>query len=191
MRKLVHAKAAKDAKESKTFDNISLHQFISKTDNEFSSGLISGRMWQGGFMRYFKRTLLSAIVLTFLIALAPSVSDGQRRVVRVRTGTYYPVITRRIYIRDPFWYDRYYSGWGYPFGYDPYFYDPYLRAQRDKYYREKAVRDSRKKLNKNREKYYADGYLTPKEREKLAKNQRSYAKALRKLGEYNGYQARY
>lgn len=144
-------------------------------------------------MKYFKRTLLSAIVIAFLIMFAPNSSDAQRRVIRVSTGTYYPVVTRRVYYgyRDPFWYDRYW-GWGSPFGYDPYFYDPYLRAQRDKYYREKAVRDSRKKLNKNREKYYADGYLTPKEREKLAKNQRSYAKAVRKLHEHNGdYQARY
>ena len=90
--------------------------------------------------------------------------SAQRR-VQIATTISQPVVVHRVYYRryyDPFWrgtlWDPYYGM------YDPYLYDPYLRAQRDKYYKEKAVRDSRRNLAKSREKYAADGYLTPKVR---------------------------
>jgi len=93
-------------------------------------------------------------------------------------------VVRRVYYQryyDPFWrgtlWDPYYS-------YDPYFYDPYLSAQRDKYYKEKAVRDARRKLATHREEYGYDGYLTEKERKKIAKDQRKYAKAVANLNKF-------
>src|SRR5213593_4769609 len=122
-------------------------------------------------MKYIKGILL--ILSAVFIFGTPAANNvlAQRRVQIVST-TSQPVIVRRVYYRryyDPFWrgtlWDPYYGM------YDPYFYDPYLRAQRDKYYKEKAVRDARRNLAKSREKYGSDGYLTPKEREKLAKKQ--------------------
>jgi hypothetical protein len=136
-------------------------------------------------MRYIK--VLMLLLTTFVVfgGLAAENASAQRR-VRVATTYTQPVAVRRFYYRryyDPFWrgtlWDPYYGM------YDPYFYDPYLRAQRDKYYKEKAVRDARRNLAKNREKYYADGYLTSKERKKLAKKQRKYAKAVASLARFN------
>ena len=137
-------------------------------------------------MKWFRLVLVVLAVLILYGGIAIETADAQRRhLVRTSGGVSRPVVVRRVYVvRDPFWYDRYW-GWGYPFGYDPYFYDPYLRERRTRYYREKAVRDARRKYNKNRAKFYADGYLTFEEREKLAKNSRKYAKAIRKLAEFN------
>ncbi len=84
---------------------------------------------------------------------------------------YRPIVVRHVYYGDPFW------GWGY----NRYWNDPYYWQQRQKYYDEKAVSDAEKKLNKDREKYNADGYLTPKEEEKLAKDQHNYNKAVERL----------
>jgi hypothetical protein len=128
-------------------------------------------------MELLKRIALSGLAATLLIGVMQIAVSGQiRRGVRVVSTTSQPVVVRRVYYRgyyDPFWrgtlWDPYYS-------YDPYFYDPYLRAQRDKYYREKAVRDAKRNLAKHREKYGYDGYLTDKERKKLAKDQRKYNK---------------
>src|SRR5262249_4562286 len=136
-------------------------------------------------MNYIKGIILGfATAFLFGIVAATDVSAQRRVVVRPSPR---PVAVRRIYYRpyyDLFWHgtlwDPYY-GWGY----EPYFFDPYLRAQRDKYYKEKAVRDARRGLAKSKEKYAADGYLTPKEREKLAKKQQKYAKAVRSLAKFN------
>ena len=68
---------------------------------------------------------------------------------------------------------------------DPYYYDPYLRAQRDRYYKERDVRDKRKDLAEDREEYNADGYLTPKEQKKLAKAERKYQEAVADLRDYD------
>lgn len=129
-------------------------------------------------MRYIKRIgiLFSAIIL--LMTAMVINSDAQRRARFVSSGSR-PIIVRSFGFGHPFWYSRYYD----PF-YDPYFYDPYLRAQREKYYREEAVRDARKKVNKDQQKYASDGYLTPEEREKMAKNQRKYREAVQKLNDY-------
>ena len=97
---------------------------------------------------------------------------------------------RRAYYRRPV-IVRSYWGWGRggwfggPGWYDPYFYDPYLWERRERYYKQKNVRDSRRKLRSDREKYSADGVITPKEREKLDKRERSYDKAVDKLRKFN------
>ena len=131
-------------------------------------------------MRYMKRFSLALAAIVFLSSIVfVAETSAQRRSVRVGGGYYRPIVTRRIY-RRPFFYSGFYD----PF-YDPYFYDPYLREQRDRYYREKAVRDARKDLAKHKEKYYADGVLTEKERKKLIDDQEDYSKAVSRLRKYN------
>ncbi len=117
-------------------------------------------------MRYAKRMILifSAIMLLFG-AMAASVSAQSRRVI-VR-----PVVVRSY---DPFW-----GGFGY--WHDPYWSDPYYMEQRQRYYDRQSVRDAQKKLSKDQSKYRSDGYLDPKEQEKLTKDQRNYQKALERL----------
>src|SRR5262245_32814564 len=141
-------------------------------------GVKAGR-YQGVYMRSVKHFVFPGFIIALLIASSYITGSAQRRVV-VTTGPR-PVVVRRVYYNrfyDPFWrgtlWDPYYT-------YDPYFYDPYLRAQRDKYYKEKAVRDARRKLAKHREEYGYDGYLTEKEKKKIAKDQRKYSKAVTNL----------
>lgn len=135
-------------------------------------------------MKYGKRILFLVFAIFLLAGTLVTSASAQTRRVRVVSTYSQPVVARRIYYRryyDPFWRG---TLWGSPFGYDPYDYDPYLRLQRDKYYREKAVRDAKRNIAKNREKYASDGYLTPKEREKMAKDQRKYAKAVASLNKF-------
>jgi hypothetical protein len=115
-------------------------------------------------MKYLKRfgLFLSAIILSFS-AFAISSS------AQTRTVYYY----RPVFVHRPFLYSRLYD----PF-YDPLYYDPYLSYQREKYYKEKDVRDAQKKLNENMEKYGANS-------EKTIKAQEKYAKAVRRLNEFN------
>ena len=97
-------------------------------------------------------------------ATVTNVSAQSRRVV-IR-----PVIVRPY---NPFW--------GFGYWHNSYWNDPYYWERRQRYYDRKSVSDAEKKLRKDREKYNADGYLTPKEQEKLAKDQRNYEKALERL----------
>jgi len=133
-------------------------------------------------MRHVKQFLIVLSSALFLIAtiFIAEASAQIRRNVRVSSGYSYPIVTRRIY-RRPFFYSRFYD----PF-YDPYDYDPYLRLQRDKYYREKAVRDARREIAIHREKYYADGVITEKERKQMIDDQYDYQKAVSKLRSFNG-----
>jgi hypothetical protein len=135
-------------------------------------------------MKLLKRIALSGLAVTFLTGMIVVAASAQTRVRVARLTTSQPVIVRRVYSHryyDPFWRGTLWD----PFYYDPYYYDPYLRAQRDKYYHEKAVRDARRNLAKDREKYGSDGYITPKEQEKLAKAQRKYSKAVSSLNKFN------
>ena len=136
-------------------------------------------------MKLLKRIALSGLAVTFLAGMLVFSASAQTRVVRMSRTTSQPVIVRRVYYRryyDPFWRGTLWDPFYY---YDPYFYDPYLSAQRTKYYKEKAVRDARRDLAKAREKYGSDGYLTPKEREKLAKKQRKYNDKVASLNKFN------
>ena len=130
-------------------------------------------------MRYIKRfsVLISTLVLMLSAMVVDTTAQRRGRVVIRR-----PVIVRSHLWRDPFWSSR--SLWYDPF-YDPYSYDPYLREQRDRYYKEKAVKDASKKLTKDKAKYASDGVLTDKEREKLVKRNRDYNKAIQKLDDFN------
>ena len=123
-------------------------------------------------MSYIKRLGIISAVFIFLFGIAAMNAAAQtRRVVRV----YRPVYVHRHWGYDPFW------NWNY----DPYMYDPYLSMQREKYYKEKAVRDAGRKLEKDRAKYQSDGVLTAKEQEKLMKKRRDYEKAVAKLNKFN------
>ena len=73
-----------------------------------------------------------------------------------------------------------------PYYYDPYFYDPFLRAQREKWYLQEDIKDKKKDLAKDQEKFNRDGFLTLEEKEKLAKDEEKLSKAIAKLNKLNG-----
>ena len=116
---------------------------------------------------------LGLLILAIIMLLGAFVvaSSAQTRYYRR------PVIIRQY---DPFWrgtlWDPYW-GWGY--------HDPFYWQMRQEYYDKKSVNDAQRKLAKDREKFYADGYLDPKEAEKLAKDQRNYDKAVERLNKYS------
>ncbi len=109
-------------------------------------------------------------VLMFFGAAAVIDASAQKGSV-----VYRPVIVRH-YVYDPFWYDRYW--------FNAHWADPYLMERRERYYRERAVRDARRKLQKDAAKFRSDGVITPKEQQKLAKRQEKYEKAVDKLRKY-------
>jgi hypothetical protein len=127
-------------------------------------------------MKYTKRLgiIISALILLMGVMVVSGSAQTRRSVRRVYY--YRPFISHHYWGYDPYW-----SSWGY----DPYFYDPYLREQRDRYYKEKSVRDARKKLEKDRTKYQADGVITAKEAERLMKRRQDYEKAVAKLAKFN------
>src|SRR5947208_2946557 len=101
------------------------------------------------FMRSTKKIAIIFSAIFFLLGLAVFSTPAQR-VVRV----YRPVIVRPYYWgwRDPFWGMN--SWWN-----DPYMNDPYLWEQRERYYRERDVKDAQRKIEKDRAKYMKDGYI--------------------------------
>ncbi|HEV7646212.1 MAG TPA: hypothetical protein VGO50_19920 [Pyrinomonadaceae bacterium] len=118
-------------------------------------------------MRYLKR---SAIVLSLLLVLfgATAVTaEAQRR------GYRRPVI---IVNQNPFWH-----GWGY----NPYYYDPYYRERQQRDYLENRVDGNLNELEKHKQKYYADGVLTDKERRELADDEKDYNNSVRQLDRYH------
>jgi hypothetical protein len=137
-------------------------------------------------MKLLRRIVLSGLAVTFLTGMMVVAASAQTRVRLIRS-TSQPTIVRRVYYR-PYYYDPFWRGtlWD-PYGFwnNPYYYDPYLAERRTRYYKEKAVRDARRNFAKDREKYSSDGYITPKEQERLAKAQRKYDKAVESLNKYN------
>ena len=85
-----------------------------------------------------------------------------------------PVIVRsHFFVGGPYWN---YGYWGGPYWNDPYYWD-----QRQKYYDRQSVNSAERKLDKDQAKYNSDGYLSPKEQEKLAKDREKYDKAIDRL----------
>ena len=123
-------------------------------------------------MRYLKRitAIISLMAALFVMGALNAQAQARRVIVVHRPVAWHTGFLGRGYY-DPF--------------YDPYYCDPYLQAQREKYYLQQDVKDKRKDLAKHQEKYRNDGYLSPKEQEKLAKDQEKYAKAVAKLNKYN------
>ena len=123
-------------------------------------------------MRYLKRiTAIISLMAALFVMGALNTQAQTRRVI---------VVHRPVIWHTGFWGRGYYD----PF-YDPYYYDPYLQAQREKYYLQQDVKDKRKDLAKDREKYGSDGYLSPKEQEKLSKAQEKYNRSVARLNKYN------
>ena len=120
-------------------------------------------------MKYIRKLglIVSAVVLS---ASAMAITADAQRIRVVRRPA---IIHRHFFARDPFWHPRY---WG-----DAYWFDPYYQAQRQKYYDQRSVKDAQKRLRKDRTKYNEDGYLSPKEQEKLAKDREKYQKAITRL----------
>ena len=125
-------------------------------------------------MRYLKRTTAIISLVASLFAIGSVSTQAQVRTTRV------------IVIQRPFFHTGFWRPYGFydPF-YDPYFYDPYLRAQREKYYLRQDVKNKREHLAKVQRKYRKDGYLSPKEQEKLMKDRLKYEKAVAKLNNFN------
>jgi hypothetical protein len=94
------------------------------------------------------------------------------------------VIYRPVRVYRPFLSSWYYND---PF-YNPYYYDPYLQARRDRYYAEQRVARERRDMAEHKEKYYADGVITAKERAQMIDDQRQLANAINDL---NRYRTRY
>ena len=117
-------------------------------------------------------------ILAFSFLMSAGVFAFSAQETSAQTRTVRRVIYRPVYI-SPFYSRRYYD----PF-YDPYFYDPYLRARRDRYYAEQRVARERRDMAEHREKYYADGYLTPQERAQMIDDQRQLANAIADLRQY-------
>jgi hypothetical protein len=126
-------------------------------------------------MRYMKRILSTIFAITLLLGTVVVTAEAQSR----GSGYKRPAV-RYYYVHRPFWGFNHWGYWN-----DPYYYDPYLNEQRTRYYKERDVRDKRKDLAEDREKYQADGYLTEKERQKLAKAERKYREAVEDLRDYN------
>jgi hypothetical protein len=123
-------------------------------------------------MRYKKIFLTVAFAVFMMGGAFVSSSQAQHR----RIIVYRPVYSRPFFrwrTYDPFWYQMYET--------------PYQRYQEERYYAESNLRDKQKDLRKHREKYARDGYLTPKEREKLAKDQRKLEEARERASQYRRY----
>ena len=120
-------------------------------------------------MRYTKKISLyvSAIVLG-LFVMAVSASAQVRFGIQFGRGCYRPPIVRRYYAPNPFWYDGYYG-------------DPYWNYHSERYYDKQALRTARRRLDKDENKYYSDGYITPKEEKKLDSDQYKLDRDRRRL----------
>jgi len=120
----------------------------------------------------YRRIAIFLFSLILMLSAAVVSASAQRHYYRV----YRPVVVR------PYW------GWGWGYNSlwnDPYYYDPYYRERVDRYNLQSDVSSARKKIAKDREKYSKDGYIDPKEQEKLMKDQQEYQEKLARLNRYN------
>jgi hypothetical protein len=130
---------------------------------------------KGGFMKYIKKFGLIAAAAVIFTGAAAMNTSAQRR------GYGRPIIVRSYGFHGPFW-GR--GIWGSPFYGDPYWNDPYYWEMRERYYKEKDVRDAARNLEKDRAKYGKDGVIDAKEQEKLQKARRKYNEKVASLQKY-------
>jgi hypothetical protein len=116
-------------------------------------------------------------VLAFSFLMLAGVFAFSAQDVSAQTQTRTRVIYRPVYVYRPY-------SWYYDPFYDPYYYDPYLRARRDRYYAQQRVARERRDMAEHKEKYYADGVITAKERAQMIDDQRQLANAVRDLQRY-------
>ena len=120
----------------------------------------------------YKRIAILLFSLILMLGAGVVSASAQRHFHRF----YRPVIV------SPYWG----WGWGYnSFWNDPYWYDPVYREQYERHSLQSDVSSARKKLAKDREKYSKDGYIDPKEQEKLMKDQEKYQEKVAKLDRFN------
>lgn len=103
-------------------------------------------------MKYTKKIglFVSAIVLG-LVFTAVSASAQVRVGVQFGRGYYHrPRFVERVYVPDPFRSNGYYRN-----------------RHSERYYDRESLQTAKRRLNKDEEKYTADGYITPKEQKKL------------------------
>ena len=118
--------------------------------------------------------LLAILFLMFVgfFVFSPQETSAQTRIIYRPVRIYRPFFNRWYY--DPF--------------YSSYYYDPYLEARRNRYYAEQRVARERRDMAEHKEKYYADGVITAKERAQMIDDQRQLANAINDL---NRYRSRY
>ena len=117
-------------------------------------------------MRYVKKIgLLASMAVLYFGIMAVSTSAQVRVGVHFGLGYYRPTIVRRYY-GDPFW---------------NYGYNPYRSERAERYYDRESVESAQKRLQKDEYKFNSDGYLTPKEQEKLAEDRRKLDNARDRL----------
>ena len=119
-------------------------------------------------------------ILAFSFLMLAGVFAFSAQDVSAQTRTRTRVIYRPVYVYRP-----YYNRWYYDPFYSSNYYDPYLEARRSRYYAEQRVARERRDMAEHKEKYYADGYITPKEREQMIDDQRQLANAIRDLRRYS------
>ena len=126
-------------------------------------------------MKLTKR--FAILAFSFLMFVGVMMFSAQETSAQVRRTR---VIYRPVYVTSPF-----YRSWYYDPFYDPYLYDPYLRERQNRYYAEQRVARERRDMALHKEKYYADGYITPKEQAQMIDDQRQLANAVADLRRYN------
>ena len=131
-------------------------------------------------MKYTKRFGLFISAILLIAGSFVATVSAQRRVVVVRRPV---IVTRPFYSYDPFWRSRYWMGDS--FYNDYYWNDPFLAEQRERYYKQKSVKDAAKDIEKDKRKYAKDGVITAEEREKLDKQYRKYNEAVAKLQKFD------
>jgi len=139
-------------------------------------------------MKYGKRMLIFVFAILMVGGtLAVSASAQTRGRASFGRGTIVrPVIVRSQIYRRPYWgyrrgyYDPFYSSF-----YDPYWNSPYLRYQEQKFALQRELAGNRRELEKHLQKYRADGYLSPKEREELADDRRDVQRSIEKLRRFS------
>ncbi len=107
-------------------------------------------------MRFTKRIGMAASAVVLGLAFMAVSASAQVR-VGVNFGRGYhrrPVIVQRYYA-PVVPYDYYYG------------YHPYNRYRSENYYDHQSLNYAKHRLQKDEDKYYADGYITPKEEQKL------------------------
>lgn len=131
-------------------------------------------------MEYLRRSLIGIFAVLMLAGGLIISAEAQTRRTIIRQPVYRPVIVRRVYYRNPFWYRRYY---------DPFYADlyksPYERYLENRWYAERELAGNQRELAKHREKYAADGVITAKERRELDDDIRDVQKARARLNKLN------
>ena len=126
-------------------------------------------------MKYIRKYGIIAAALLIFMGAAAINTNAQVRIYRR------PLIVRSHGFYDPFWRG---TMWGSPFYGDTYWNDPYYWEMRERYYKEKDVRDAARNLEKDRAKYAKDGVIDAREQEKLLKARRKYDEKVASLQKY-------